>query len=154
LGTGFYDAIYLPIREKLRTADHGRRALVIFSDGEDNASQYHLLDVIQEAQAEDAVLFSIHYAAPIKGEPNARNLYGARVMQRIAADTGGAYFEAEKKDLRPAFREIGETLRGGYELAYRSNNGAPDGTFRKIRIRTTRPGVTIRHRSGYYPKND
>ncbi len=152
-GTGFYDALYLSTREKLAKADRGRRALIVFSDGEDNASQYHLLDVIQTAQTEDAVIFSIHYATDTKGQPDARNLYGARVMERIAADTGGAYFAAERRDLRPAFREIEQTLRSSYELAYRSTNLEFDGTFRKIKVRCTRPGVTIRHRSGYYPKS-
>jgi Ca-activated chloride channel homolog len=150
LGTGFYDAIYLSTRELLAKTERGRRALVVFSDGEDNASQYHLLDVIQTAQAEDTLVFSIHYSN-VKGKANARNLYGERVMERIAADTGGAYFEADKRDLRPAFREIEQTLRSSYELAYRSSNLEFDGTFRKIKIRCTRPGVSIRHRTGYYP---
>jgi Ca-activated chloride channel homolog len=152
LGTGFYDAIYLSIREKLAKADRGRSALIVFSDGEDNASQYHLLDVIQTAQTEDVVLFSIHYAPKVKGEPEARNLYGVRVMERIAADTGGSYFTAENRDLRPVFEEIEQTLRSSYELAYRTTNLEADGTFRKIKIRCTRPGVKIRHRSGYYPR--
>ena len=36
LGTGFYDSIYYPVMEKL-AMENGRRALLMFSDGEDNS---------------------------------------------------------------------------------------------------------------------
>lgn len=40
LGTAFYDSIYYPVTEKL-ASENGRRALLLFSDGEDNSSARH-----------------------------------------------------------------------------------------------------------------
>lgn len=149
LGTAFYDSMFHSIRQKLESVERGRRALIMFSDGEDNSSAHHLLDVIEAAQATDTVIFAVHYAEK-RDRPIARNLYGKSVMARLAAETGGAYFEATD-DLKAAFRQIGDQMRSSYELAYRSPNTERDGLFRKIQIRAQgRPEVRIRHRTGYY----
>ena len=59
LGTAFYDALYYAVTEKLASADGGRKALIVFSDGEDNSSAHHMLDAIEAAQAENAVILGI-----------------------------------------------------------------------------------------------
>ena len=41
LGTAFYDSIYYPVMEKLGKED-GRKALLMFSDGEDNSSSHDM----------------------------------------------------------------------------------------------------------------
>lgn len=149
LGTAFYDSLYHSIEQRLRPVDRGRRALIMFSDGEDNSSAHHLLDVIEAAQSTDTVIFAVHYAEK-RDRPIARNLYGKSVMARLASDTGGAYLEATD-DLKTAFKQIGDQLRASYELAYRSPNTERDGLFRKIQIRAKgRPDVKVRHRTGYY----
>ena len=47
LGTAFYDAIYYPVTEKLAKTDRGRRALLVFSDGEDNSSSHNMMEAIE-----------------------------------------------------------------------------------------------------------
>ena len=61
LGTAFYDALYYSITEKISNLESGRRALIVFSDGEDNSSAHHMLDAIESAQAENVVIFGIRY---------------------------------------------------------------------------------------------
>lgn len=51
-GTAFFDAILYATQEKLMSA-HGRRALVVCSDGEDNASAHDLIAVIEVLQGTD-----------------------------------------------------------------------------------------------------
>src|SRR5258708_38444530 len=51
-GTAFYDALYHATAAKLAKTDSGRRAIVMFSDGEDNSSAHHMLDTIEAAQTE------------------------------------------------------------------------------------------------------
>lgn len=148
-GTAFYDALYYATTGKLAEAESGRRAIVIFSDGEDNSSAHHMLDAIESAQSENVVIFGIRYTERVKGRLSARNKYGISVIARIARDTGGADFDAEKDDLRKSFSEIGEELRSSYELAYHAPN-AGDGTFHKLVIRAKRPGLTIRTKTGYF----
>jgi Ca-activated chloride channel family protein len=150
-GTAFYDAIYHATTVKLAHVDQGRRALIIFSDGEDNSSAHNMMDTIEAAQTENVVLFGIRYTETRKGgEWTARNKYGASVMARISRDTGGSDFDAQAADLRTSFREIGEQLRSSYELAYHA--GIADGTFHKIVIRAKQPGLTIRTKTGYFSR--
>jgi Ca-activated chloride channel family protein len=145
LGTAFYDAIYYSASEKLSDGTGGRKALIIFSDGEDNSSAHHMMDAIEAAQIENIPLFCIRYTERGKhGKLTARNKYGISVMTRIAKETGGQDFDADVKDLKESFREIGEELRSSYELAYNSTHTDRDGYFRKIEIRPTRQDRLLR----------
>jgi Ca-activated chloride channel family protein len=54
--------------------------------------------------------------------------------------------------MKRAFQVIGEDLRSAYELAYHSKNPVNDGLFKKLVIRTKRPGLTIRTKTGYYAR--
>jgi Ca-activated chloride channel homolog len=131
-------------------AGPARRALIVFSDGEDNSSAHHMLDAIEAAQSADAVIYGIRYTEIDKRGLNARNKYGTSVMNRIGLETGGRDFDAEKTDTKKAFAEIGEELRSSYELGYHSSN--QDGTFHKLLIRAKRPGIVIRAKTGYFAR--
>ena len=72
-GTAFYDALYYAVTLKLAKIDQGRRALIIFSDGEDNSSGHHMMEAIEAAQSNDVLLFPIRYTETLKGGPIARN---------------------------------------------------------------------------------
>jgi Ca-activated chloride channel family protein len=151
LGTAFYDAIYYGITLKLASAENGRKALIVFSDGEDNSSAHHLLDAIETAQSENVVIYSVRYTERNKkGVLTARNKYGMRVMERISRETGGADFDAEKANLDESFRRIGEELRSSYELGYHVANHPADGTFHKLVIRARQPELTVRTKTGYF----
>jgi Ca-activated chloride channel family protein len=152
-GTAFYDALYYSTTLRLAKVEQGRRALIVFSDGEDNSSAHNMMDTIEAAQRENVVLFAVRYTETRKGgEWTARNKYGASVMARIAHDTGGSDFDAHADDLKASFREIGEQLRSSYELAYHASPLA-DGTFHKLLIRTKQLGFTVRTKTGYFSKD-
>ena len=151
LGTAFYDAIYYAVKLKLAAAETGRKALIVFSDGEDNSSAHHLLDAIEIAQSQNVVVYGVRYTERNKkGGLTARNKYGTRVMERISRETGGSDFDAEKADLEQSFRRIGEELRSSYELAYHVTNHPADGTFHKLVIRLRQPELTVRTKTGYF----
>jgi len=151
LGTAFYDSIYYSVTEKLKR-EQGRRALLIFSDGEDNSSSHDMMTTIETAQGENVVLYSIRYTEKEHGKVTARNKYGTSVMDRFAKETGGAHIDAEATDPHTYFRQIAEELRTSYELAYYPTNGDKDQTFHKIVIRPKVAGVKIRTKTGYFPK--
>lgn len=153
-GTAFYDAIYYSTTLKLASAEAPRKAIVIFSDGEDNSSAHHMLDVIETAQRENVILFGIRYTETKKdGRLTARNKYGISVIARLAHDTGGLDFDAEKADLHESFQAIGEQLRSSYELAYHTTVPS-DGTFHKLLIRAKRPGLIVRTKTGYFGREE
>jgi len=153
LGTAFYDAIYYSITEKL-AAEPGRRALLVFSDGEDNSSSHDMMSTIEAAQAANVIVYTIRYTQKEHGRLTARNKYGIRVMERFAKETGGGAIDAETTDPGTYFRQIAEELRLSYELAYYPANPLPDDTFRKILIRPKQTGVTIRSKTGYFARHE
>jgi len=148
-GTAFYDSIYYSIPEKL-AGETGRRALLVFSDGEDNSSSHDMMTAIEEAQAANVLVYTIRYTEKQHGHLTARNQYGIRVMDRIAKETGGQAIDAEATDPQSYFHQIAEELRTSYELAYYPTNPLPDETFRKIVIRPKQPGLTVRSKTGYF----
>lgn len=151
LGTAFYDSIYYSVTEKL-VNESGRRALLIFSDGEDNSSSHDMMTTIEAAQRENVLVFTIRYTERKRGQLTARNKYGMRVMDRIAKETGGAHIDAEATDPHTYFREIADELRSSYELGYYPNNPPRDNTFRKIVIRTKQSDLTVRAKTGYFTR--
>jgi Ca-activated chloride channel family protein len=151
-GTAFFDAVYHSSNQMFQNVERGRKALILFSDGEDNSSAHHELEAIETAQANDVLLFCVRYTEVRNGRWNARNKYGRAVMERMALETGGGDYDALEKGLADNFRQIGEHLRSSYELAYHSSNPDSDGTFRKIKVRARQPGLTVRSKTGYYSR--
>ncbi|HLJ44801.1 MAG TPA: VWA domain-containing protein [Bryobacteraceae bacterium] len=154
LGTAFYDAIYYSVREKLDKTDSGRRALIIFSDGEDNSSAHHMMEALEAAQTSNVLLYGVRYTETKHGHWNARNKYGRRVMARLAQDSGAADFDAREGNVRDYFKQIAEELRSSYELAYHSTNPTNDNVFRRIVVRPKVPDVKVRTKTGYYSRPD
>jgi len=152
LGTAFYDSIYYSVVEKLQN-EEGRKALLVFSDGEDNSSSTDMMTTIETAQAANVLVYTIRYTDPGKhGELTARNKYGMKVMDRIAKDTGAAHIDAKVMDPREYFQQIAEELRTSYMLGYYPTNPMKDESFRRIVVRPKQDGVKIRTKSGYFAR--
>ena len=152
LGTAFYDSIFYSTAEKLADAD-GRRAILIFSDGEDDSSSHDMMSTIEAAQAANVLVYTIRYTETAKhGELTARNKYGIRVMDRIAKETGAWNVDAKQTDPAEYFRRIAEELRTMYEIGYYPANPMKDESFRKIVVRPKADGVMIRAKSGYFAR--
>ena len=151
LGTAFYDSIYYSVTEKL-VRENGRRAILLFSDGEDNSSSHDMMTTIETAQAENVVVYAIRYTDKEHGKLTARNKYGISVMERVARETGGAHIDAETTDAHVYFRQIAEELRTSYELGYYPTDPLKDDSFRKIVIKPKREGVKVRAKTGYFSR--
>lgn len=151
LGTAFYDSIFYSVSEKLADAP-GRKAILMFSDGEDNSSSHDMMTAIETAQSANVPIYAIRYTERKHGELTARNKYGIGVMDRIAKETGGLHIDAEQTDPHTYFREIAEELRTSYELAYYPTNRGKDDSFRKITIRPKDASVRIRAKTGYFSR--
>jgi Ca-activated chloride channel family protein len=152
LGTAFYDSIYYSVTEKL-ARENGRRAVLLFSDGEDNSSSHDMMTTIEMAQANNVLVYTLRYTEPKKGgELTARNQYGIRVMDRIAKETGGAHIDAKATDPKIYFQQIAEELRTSYELGYYPTNQKKDDGFRKIVVKPKQDGLKIRMKTGYFAR--
>jgi Ca-activated chloride channel family protein len=152
LGTAFYDSIYYSVVEKLQN-ESGRKALLIFSDGEDNSSSHDMMTTLETAQSANVLLYTIRYTETKRnGELTARNKYGIKVMDRLAKDSGGAHIDAKEMDPKEYFQQIAEELRTSYTLGYYPTNPMKDENFRRIAVRAKLEGIKIRTKSGYFAR--
>ena len=71
------------------------------------------------------------------------------ILERIAGDTGGLAI-ADTNDLGLGLGRVVEELGQYYEVVYVPARAELDGRFRKIGVKTSRPGVSLRTRSGYF----
>jgi len=152
LGTALYDAVYFSITERLAAIHQRRKVLLIFSDGEENSSEHDLIDAIETAQNADVLIYAIRYTELTHGKMDARDRYGMRALDHLTSLTGGKAFDFHSTKLKRDFAEIAGDLRSLYDLAYQSTNPVRDGTYRKVVIQTTSPGLAVRSRAGYYAK--
>src|SRR6266851_10239968 len=147
-GTAMFDALYKSCREKLlKSAQTGavRRAIVLVSDGEDNASHVSREEAIEMALRSNAIVYTISTNFPGGGS-------GDKVLQRIADATGGRAFQPfQLSDVANAFGQIQNDLRSQYALSYRPADFKHDGRYRTIEVLAqTHKGLKVRSRHGYY----
>ena len=70
-------------------------------------------------------------------------------LHSLAEDTSGFAIE-NSNDMRLPLRRVMEEVRAHYEVAYAPASTNYDGHFRTIEVRTTRPGLRIQNRKGYF----
>jgi VWFA-related protein len=79
---------------------------------------------------------------------------GKKVLDKIAARTGGRSFEAKKKEnLEEIYSQIAEELRGQYLLTYTPDAVDNEGGFHKIALKPKKDNLTVVTREGYYAPN-
>jgi len=152
-GTKMFDAIYQVCQEKLKGEVGSRKILILISDGDDNLSLESVESTLEMAQRSDVAIFAISTnSSAFFGMSSPKN---DKTLRRLADETGGrAFFPLKIEDLAQSFQDIAQELRSQYSLAYRSNNGNRDGSFRAIRIDTDRKDLRVKARKGYYaPKS-
>ena len=76
---------------------------------------------------------------------------GKKIMEKIATQTGGRYFEAKKKDnLEEIYGIIADELRGQYLLTYTPDKMDNDGGYHKVELKAKNGDLTVQTREGYY----
>ena len=148
--TRLYDALYYACRERLLNSsqsDSTRRAIVLVSDGDDNASHVTREEAIEMALRADVVVYTIstNYAG------TGGNDKFDKVLERVAEATGGRTFRPfQPQDVANAFAQIQDDLRSQYALSYRPAEFRHDGRYRTIEILAAKKGLKVRSRHGYY----
>ncbi|MDR3746726.1 MAG: VWA domain-containing protein [Acidobacteriota bacterium] len=148
-GTLLYDAIYLGANEKLKN-EVGRKAMIVFTDGEDQGSRLRIQDAIEAAQKADTICYVILIAD--RGFYGGFGYSGDYDMKKLAEQTGGRVIEVGNKQekLRQAFEQIQNELRSQYNIGYTPTNNKLDGSYRKVQIHTKDGNYKVQARQGYY----
>jgi Ca-activated chloride channel homolog len=144
--TALYNALLLTLRDAAKVP--GRKVVIVFSNGPDNASMVAPDDVRAVAEDEGIPIYVIS-----TNEVN-KDAISSSVFRRIADRTGGkAYFARTWQKQVEAFEDIREDMSNSYTITYYPAANPNDG-FRKISVEiTSDPGkkYRIHKRPGYRP---
>jgi Ca-activated chloride channel homolog len=125
--TALYDVILRGVDMLGRQV--GRKAMVVFTDGEDQGSHATIADVERRLQASDVTLYMIGQGRGVTLEPL------KKIMNRLSAPTGGRALYTDRIDeLHDAFTDLLDELSNQYLLGYESTNMARDDSWRRIRV--------------------
>lgn len=153
--TRLLDAIDLGVRE-LQRARWPPRAMVIFSDGGDNASRTTSGDIRRALSESDVQLFAVGlFKAPGDRLPDPEEAEGPHLLNQLARETGGMLYAPEKPDaLRVVVDIVAGELRGHCMLSYSPSHPLADGKHHRIKIKLEPPAgvpkkLEISYRQGY-----
>jgi Ca-activated chloride channel homolog len=139
--TALYDVILRGIEVLGRQT--GRKALIIFTDGEDQGSHATINDVERRLQSSDVTLYMIGQGRGVTMEPL------RRIMDRLSTPTGGrALFTENVDELHTAFADLLDELSNQYLLGYQSTNSKRDDQWRRIKVEVE-GHHEVRARQGY-----
>jgi VWFA-related protein len=148
-GTAMRDALSMSIDYVKDKGKKDKKVLMVITDGDDNASNETLEQLVRKAQASEVLIYSI---ALLDEEVPRRAKNARRAMKELAEATGGVDFYpktlAEVEQITP---RIAHEIRNQYTIAYSPLNLQLDGTFRAIKVVVNTNGKpTVRTRNGYY----
>jgi Ca-activated chloride channel homolog len=145
--TALYDATDLALKH-LAFGTNDKKALVVISDGGDDASHESFRRVLASAQHSNGIIYTIGIISEAQSDVN------PGVLRKLAKATGGeAFFPQSAKDLPAICQEIARGLREQYTIAYVPQNKAHDGSYRTVRVTVHAPGkrgLVVRTRAGYF----
>ncbi|HEX4494333.1 MAG TPA: VWA domain-containing protein [Thermoanaerobaculia bacterium] len=124
----------------------GQRALVLLSDGDDNASYITFKDAMEYASRSGVAVYAIGLNLTFL-DTSIKSKLG-----QLANSSGGqAFFTNNAKDLPGIYKQIESELRSRYLLAYNSSEAGSEATFRPVEIKVKKSGLKARSARGYYP---
>ena len=144
--TALYDAVALGLRQ-LELGRHDKKALLVISDGGDNASALRMADVLALAERSRAVIYTIGLAGDTDPDRDPATL------KRLSRASGGeAHFPDEIGEVVQVCEAIAHEIRNQYTIGFVPTNAARDGGYRSIRVVAQAAGrgtLNVRTRAGY-----
>lgn len=135
--TALADAIYLSLL-KLHNAKYERKALVIISDGGDNASRNSLRKVKNLAREADAQVYAIDVcdSPSVLFTKKLEERFGRQWLTQVSEVSGGRTIAIDDaRKIPDAAAQISLELRNQYVLGFRPSNLERGEKWRKIKVR-------------------
>jgi Ca-activated chloride channel family protein len=155
------DAVYVAIQhtaEYRRGSAERRRALVLFTDGEDRASYYSSDKLVKLLRENDVQVFVIgivklldEHGSTTRKSPREK---AELLLNRIAEESGGrVFFPEDLKELENDLAEIQHDLHAQYLIAFETQTKPEEKDFRKVELKIASPDgrekLTAITRPGY-----
>jgi VWFA-related protein len=141
-GTALYDAIIHAVDVLGRQP--GRRAIVLFTDGDDQSSHAPIATAVAKVEGSDAMIYPVGQGRAV----NAKDLQ--KLLERLATTSGGrAFFSNSPSKLDEVFAEILDDLHHQYVLAYPAPDNQRDGKWHRVTVVAGGGKYRVRARQGY-----
>ena len=145
--TALYDAVAAAL-DHVRKGNRDKQALIVISDGTDNASRHNLARIMSLARQSEAIIYTIGIYDRDDPDRNPGSL------KQLAKATGGeAFLPGSVKDVVPICERIARDIRNQYTITYVPKDIKYDGKYRVTQVKAGAPGrgrLTVRARAGYY----
>jgi Ca-activated chloride channel family protein len=137
-GTALWDAVNAGV--SALEEEHGRRIVLLLTDGDDNSSQADASVIAANATREGVMI----YAIGIRGADQRLS----KGLKDLALETGGWFFELKRSDnLLSTFQRVADELRNQYLLGF--SPAVLDGKVHRLDVNVKRRGLTARARRSY-----
>jgi VWFA-related protein len=157
--TKLWDAVGLTM--EALTGETGRRVVVLFTDGDDTASQTLGQGIMARARVDELMIYAVQIrsrVAPrveelIIGPNNVRprqrgDPTPTQVLRTMATETGGAHFQLNRfDDVNATFTQVASDLHRQYVLGFTPQK--TDGKVHKLEVRIKDPNLDVRARRFY-----
>ncbi len=153
--TALLDSVYLAMHE-MKKARNPRKAVLIISDGGDNASRYTETEIKSAVREADVQIFAIGIFEGMGNRGRTpEEAAGPGLLNELADQTGGREYAVENvAELPDIAAKIGVELRNEYILGYTPKNRDRDGKYRRVQVKLNQPRglppLKAYFRLGYY----
>lgn len=143
--TALFDALSESAEEVSKRS--GKKALIVFTDGDDNSSVLNANSAVTRAKKLGIPLYSVAEGEAMRS-PKLKKL-----LEDLSENTGGMSYHINKlDDIGTAFREIADVLQHLYMISYKPTSNPADAKWRKISLEVKgSQDYKIRAKEGYFP---
>ncbi len=107
--SSLYNALYWGVEATI--FQNGPKAVIVYTDGEDNTSTVTYKEVIEFANTHNVPIYIIGIG----------NRYDENILRKISQDTGGQFFSNKKmSDIEEIYNSIDETLKELFVIHYKT----------------------------------
>ena len=152
-GTAMRDAINLSMDYLRKEGKKQKKVVLVITDGNDNASSISLEKLVNRAQQEEVLIYSIGL---LNEEERREARIAKRALDELTRESGGiAFYPKALTDVDQITLQVAHEIRNQYTIGYSPTLQAMDGSFRQIRVTVSGPGhPVVRTRTGYYATPD
>jgi Ca-activated chloride channel family protein len=131
----------------------GRRAIVLITDGVDNASRLTSEQAVEIARRVEVPIYTVGFTSrPWEDEKKGADLgLNMAVLRMFAEQTGGEVFLVrDPDDMKESVARISTEMRYQYLIGYHPGLQSWDGKFRSVELIAGTGKYAVRTRKGYY----
>jgi len=156
--TALLDAIFLAMHE-MKKSNKNRKALLIISDGGDNASRYTEGEIRNRVRESDLLIYAMGvYEGPASRGRSPEEAAGPGLLTDLSEQTGGRHYPVSAMEMPDIAAKIGIELRNRYVLGYSPTDQQRDGRYHHVQIKLIPPPglpqLKAHWRLGYYAPSD